>query len=512
MRRTIAAATALATAAALLLGAPAAADPVAPPVAVPDEIEVLESETVTISPLANDDGGEDATAAVVVDEPAVGSVAPDDVDARVLVYRTEPGFVGTVSFTYTFSDSLGRSPAEPGIVTVVVRPRPPVAVDDAAAVAWDSTRTLTVLDNDTDPYDEPLTITAITDVAPAGAGSATIDAGARSITFSAGSTYSGVATLGYTITATSGLTASATVRVSVGQGAQVVLTDPARSIALRRYVLGGTTSGRDLAGASVRLQAQRTGEGWVAVGTPAIGPGGTLSWTYRPRQAETVSWRVVATWPDGYSVTSNVIRSVTVARADIVVSGPLSRRALSWSWRAGCPRKPADMRRMRITYWTYEGTLARGSVVAARWAVRDLTYAFNRAFASGFRFKRLTPASAFYADGARTPTQSDLRAMAADNTSAFNCRRVTGNRYRWSRHAFGDAIDVNPFRNPYITWSRVYPARARIPYYVNRADNRRDPGVLTSRSELTRAFRARGWSWGGHWSRPDYQHFTLTGR
>jgi hypothetical protein len=220
---------------------------------------------------------------------------------------------------------------------------------------------------------------------------------------------------------------------------------------------------------------------------------------------------VLVAWPDGYAATSNVVRSVTTARADIVISGKLTRAALSWSWRAGCPRKPSDMRRMDVTYWTYKGTLARGSIIAARWAVHDIAYAFNRAFAAGFRFKKLTPAAAYYAGGSRTSAQSDIYAMADDNTSAFNCRKVTGNRYRWSRHAFGDAIDVNPFRNPYVTWSTVYPAKARIPYHVRRAENLGDPGVLTARSSLTKAFLARGWSWGGFWGRKDYQHFSLTG-
>ena len=40
--------------------------------------------------------------------------------------------------------------------------------------------------------------------------------------------------------------------------------------------------------------------------------------------------------------------------------------------------------------------------------------------------------------------------MAANNTSAFNCREVSRRPGVWSQHAFGTAIDINPVQNPYI--------------------------------------------------------------
>ena len=76
----------------------------------------------------------------------------------------------------------------------------------------------------------------------------------------------------------------------------------------------------------------------------------------------------------------------------------------------------------------------------------------------------MRPSDTFYAGGRRTPTQSDLAAMRADNTSAFNCRPVTGNPYRVSQHSYGNAIDINTVRNPYVVGSRVYPGvRPHLP-------------------------------------------------
>ena len=106
---------------------------------------------------------------------------------------------------------------------------------------------------------------------------------------------------------------------------------------------------------------------------------------------------------------------------------------------------------------------------------------------------------------------SDYASIEADNTSAFNCRAATGST-RFSEHAYGRAIDVNPIENPY-----VYPdgttAHAASRPYVDRSRLRR--GMAYDGGVLVDAFARAGWSWGGHWRPPsptDYQHFSSTGR
>jgi hypothetical protein len=47
--------------------------------------------------------------------------------------------------------------------------------------------------------------------------------------------------------------------------------------------------------------------------------------------------------------------------------------------------------------------------------------------------------------------------MAADNTSAFNCRPVTGTTDRGSNHSYGRAIDVSTIENPYVKGNTVLP-------------------------------------------------------
>jgi D-alanyl-D-alanine carboxypeptidase len=102
----------------------------------------------------------------------------------------------------------------------------------------------------------------------------------------------------------------------------------------------------------------------------------------------------------------------------------------------------------------------------------------------------------------------DRKSMAADNTSAFNGRYVSGTR-RWSMHAYGIAIDINPVENPYVSGSYVSPPQGRA--YADRSLRRR--GMIFAGGRVVQAFAAVGWEWGGYW-RParDYQHFSANGR
>ena len=101
----------------------------------------------------------------------------------------------------------------------------------------------------------------------------------------------------------------------------------------------------------------------------------------------------------------------------------------------------------------------------------------------------------------------DDASMSANNTSAFNCRPVTGGG-GFSEHSYGTAIDVNPVQNPYLAGSTVLPAEGR--QYVDRPDS---PGVIHAGDEVVQAFADHGFRWGGTWSGPiDYQHFSVSGR
>ena len=174
---------------------------------------------------------------------------------------------------------------------------------------------------------------------------------------------------------------------------------------------------------------------------------------------------------------------------------------LPHSWRPGCPVAPSGLRRLRLSYWGFDGRPHAGALIVNTRAVAPLTSVFARLYAARFPLRRLRPIDAYGG--------SDERSLDADNTAAFNCRyAVAAGPKRWSVHAYGLAVDVDPVENPYLEGGRVHPRAGRA--YLDRSRSR--PGMATRGGLLVRAFAAVGWQWGGRWAgSPDYQHFSATG-
>ena len=174
---------------------------------------------------------------------------------------------------------------------------------------------------------------------------------------------------------------------------------------------------------------------------------------------------------------------------------------LPYSWHPGCPVAPAQLRRLRVAYWGFDGRAHTGALVVNADAVSDLVHVFARLYAARFPIRRMRPIDAYRG--------RDEPSLEADNTAAFNCRyAVAPGPKRWSAHAFGRAIDVNPVENPYLEGGRVHPRRGRA--FLDRS--RRRPGMAVLGGLLVRAFAGVGWAWGGRWAgSPDYQHFSATG-
>jgi hypothetical protein len=102
------------------------------------------------------------------------------------------------------------------------------------------------------------------------------------------------------------------------------------------------------------------------------------------------------------------------------------------------------------------------------------------------------------------PGADDELSMEDNNTSAFNCRDIPGTG-RWSQHAYGRAIDLNPLLNPEIDRTGAFQPKTAAPYLDR---SRTDPGILHAGDAAVRVFTDRGWRWGGDWRTPkDYQHF-----
>lgn len=183
------------------------------------------------------------------------------------------------------------------------------------------------------------------------------------------------------------------------------------------------------------------------------------------------------------------------------ITDPLRRR-MATSWRPGCPVPLEDLRYLRIGYLGFDGAVHEGEMVVHVDAVSAVERAFRRLFAKRFPIRSMRLVDDFGG--------SDFASIEADNTSAFNCRAVTGSSTAWSRHAYGRAIDINPIENPYVSSGGVVQ-HARSRAFVDRRPVR--PGMIVAGDAIVAAFAAEGWGWGGYWSNPiDYQHFSADGR
>ena len=180
---------------------------------------------------------------------------------------------------------------------------------------------------------------------------------------------------------------------------------------------------------------------------------------------------------------------------------PVTAAQLGASWRPGCPVGPEQLRTVRVSFVGFDGRAHTGALVVNRSVANDVQVVFRRLYTARFPIRRIQPVARFGG--------SDDRSMAADNTSAFNCRyAVAPGPKRWSLHAYGEAIDVNTVENPYLEGGRVLPPAGR--FFTDRGRYRR--GMAVAGGVLVRAFASVGWLWGGRWTAsPDWQHFSRTG-
>ncbi|MDQ6522587.1 M15 family metallopeptidase [Nocardioides sp. LHD-245] len=183
--------------------------------------------------------------------------------------------------------------------------------------------------------------------------------------------------------------------------------------------------------------------------------------------------------------------------------GPVSdaiRERMGETWSPACPVRLADLAYVTVTFRGFDGAAHTGELVLAASEADDVVSVFRALFAAGYPIEEM-----------RLPTTADLEAEPTgdgNDTAALVCRAARG-QTSWSAHAYGLAIDVNPFLNPYHKGGVVLPERASA--YLDRT--RIQPGIIHAGDLIVREFARIGWSWGGSWnSLKDYQHFSATGR
>ncbi len=165
------------------------------------------------------------------------------------------------------------------------------------------------------------------------------------------------------------------------------------------------------------------------------------------------------------------------------------------------PKCPDDIRKKQklvtVKYYSTDKQVHQGQLVIDRELEDDIKKVFALALKDRFPIYSVIPISdkRFRKDN----RWDDERSMEANNTSAFNYREITGGG-RLSNHAYGRAIDINTFLNPYIKGDIILPHGASYDPKIE--------GTFTPDNPIVREFLRLGWDWGGNWtSLKDYQHF-----
>jgi hypothetical protein len=168
----------------------------------------------------------------------------------------------------------------------------------------------------------------------------------------------------------------------------------------------------------------------------------------------------------------------------------------SGSWKKGCPVHLNDLRYLTMTYYSTDEVGREGEMVVHKDVADEVVEIFKTLYKEKFTIESMNLVDDYNA--------SDDLSMAANNTSAFNCRNVPRTS-RWSRHSYGKAIDINPVWNPFIDKGVVYPKEAKK--YADR--NLTHEGMVYKNDAVYKAFTGHNWEWGGDWTRTmqDYQHF-----
>ncbi|RNM12788.1 M15 family peptidase [Nocardioides pocheonensis] len=183
----------------------------------------------------------------------------------------------------------------------------------------------------------------------------------------------------------------------------------------------------------------------------------------------------------------------------ITTPAPASVIARS-TWAPGCPVPARRLSWVRLTFRGFDGARHTGELLVNRSAATGLVLVFHALYDARFPIEEM-----------RIPTKPEQTAPPTgdgNDTAAFNCRVARGTT-TFSEHAYGLAVDVNPFQNPYLKGDLVLPELAGA--YRDRSWRR--PGMIVPRGPVVRAFAAIGWGWGGNWhSLKDLQHFSANGR
>ena len=183
------------------------------------------------------------------------------------------------------------------------------------------------------------------------------------------------------------------------------------------------------------------------------------------------------------------------------IDNSIKKRVVGKSWKRGCPVPIEDLRYLKIPYKNFGGQSKMGEMIVNKDVAKEVIDIFASLYRHNYPIRQMRLVSDFGGN--------DWKSIEADNTSAFNCRPVTGGK-EWSNHSYGRAIDINPLENPYISRSGKISHKLSLQYRnrVRHSNSSPQRAMILKNDYIVKLFKSKGWRWGGSWhSVKDYQHF-----
>jgi hypothetical protein len=169
------------------------------------------------------------------------------------------------------------------------------------------------------------------------------------------------------------------------------------------------------------------------------------------------------------------------------------------TWTDECPVTRDELAYITVSHYGFDGSFHTGEMLINAGVAEDVVAVFEKLHAARFPIEQM-----------RVTTREDLDASPTgdgNNSDSFVCRPAVASD-SWSQHAYGLAVDINPFQNPYQRGELILPELATS--YLDRDLAR--PGMISEGGVVFEAFAAIGWQWGGHWNTlKDYMHFSQNG-
>ena len=178
------------------------------------------------------------------------------------------------------------------------------------------------------------------------------------------------------------------------------------------------------------------------------------------------------------------------------ISTDIKNKMLGSSMPKNEPISFDDLSYLKLTYYGFDEKTHIGEMIVNKDVAEEVVEIFKELYMEKYPIEKIKLIDEYNA--------SDELSMKDNNSSSFCYRTVSGTDVI-SNHGKGVAIDINPLYNPHVNTStnKVSPDTAYD--YVNR--NTVVKGMIVKGDACDNAFIKRGWSWGGNWRNPDYQHF-----